>query len=169
MTGIIHNHGCVIARIPPSLLDLLSLSGGALDGYVIHRLEAAGYDGLRVRHGYVFQRLMTGDHTVTELARSLRVTQQAMSKTIAELERLGYVVRREDDRDARRRVLTLTPKAEGAVDTARAARRDLMDRLRREVGAQELGAAEHVMTVILDLLGVGAHLSAASVPDPSRR
>ncbi|WP_160150812.1 MarR family winged helix-turn-helix transcriptional regulator [Microbacterium timonense] len=151
----------------PTLIDLTSLAGGAIDGHVIAVLERAGYPGLRVRHGYVVQRLLAGDRTVTELARSLEVTQQAMSKTVAELERLGYIGREADPADARRRSLALTPRGIEALETARRARADLMRRVRSAAGAERVQAAEDAMRAILDALGLGGRVDGRAVPDPT--
>lgn len=150
----------------PSLIDLASLAGGAIDGHVITGLDRAGYPGLRVRHGYVVQRLLAGDRTVTELARSLQVTQQAMSKTVAELERLGYVRRDVDPEDARRKSLSLSVRGTEAIDTARTLRAELLSDVTAEVGVRRVADAETVLRTILDVLGLAGRVEARAVPVP---
>lgn len=167
MPEIIHNHGCVIdGPASPSLIDLASLAGGAIDGHIIVALERAGYPGLRTRHGYVVQRLLAGDRTVTELARSLRVTQQAMSKTVAELERMGYVQRDLDPEDARRKSLSLSARGVEAIGTARELRARLLARVTAEVGASRVADAEVVLRTVLDVLGLAGRVDARNVPVP---
>ena len=151
----------------PSLIDLASLAGGAVDGHVIAALERAGHSGLRARHGYVVQRLLAGDRTVTEIARSLGVTQQATSKTVAELERLGCVERRVDPGDARRRSLALSPRGLEAVDVARSARAHLLARVTAAVGETRVAVAEDVMRTVLDVLGLAGRVDMRAVPDPA--
>lgn len=150
----------------PSLIDLASLAGGAIDGHVIVALERAGYPGLRTRHGYVVQRLLAGDRTVTEVARSLGVTQQAMSKTVAELERSGYVQRGIDPADARRKVLSLSERGFEAIDTARRARAELLARVTAEAGASRVADAAAVLRTVLDVLGLAGRVDRRNVPVP---
>jgi DNA-binding MarR family transcriptional regulator len=57
-------------------------------------VRARGFDGLRHAHGYVVQRLIEGERPVGALAAELGVSRQAVSKSVTELERLGYVARR---------------------------------------------------------------------------
>lgn len=151
----------------PTLIDLASLAGGAIDGHVIAALERAGHHGLRARHGYVVQRLLAGDRTVTEIARSLAVTQQAMSKTVAELERLGYIDRNADPDDARRRSLTLSARGLEAIQVARASRADLLARVTAAVGDAHVAVAEDAMRAILDVLGLAGRVDRRAVPDPT--
>lgn len=148
------------------MIDLASLAGGAIDGHVIATLEHAGYPGLRTRHGYVVQRLLSGDHTATDIARSLGVTQQAASKTVAELVQLGYVRRDVDAHDGRRRALALSDRGLAAVDTARRARAELLNRVARDVGGDRISDAAMVLRSILDALGVGQRVDGRAVPPP---
>ena len=56
---------------------------------VLEQMHAAGFDNVRESHGYVIQRLIEEERTITELARRMEVTQQAASKFVAELVVLG--------------------------------------------------------------------------------
>jgi DNA-binding MarR family transcriptional regulator len=167
MMGILHNYGCVNRVLPePSLLDLVSLAGGALDRRVLDTLRAQGFDGLTVRHGYVFQVLLTGPRSVTALARSLRVSQQAMSKTVAELARGGYVEVATDPHDTRRRTVTLSPRAQAAIAAARSSRARLLDEVVARAGGVAVGEATAVMQALLTELDLAGDFAARSVPDP---
>lgn len=111
---------------------------------------------VRFNDGYVFQHLVPGPASVTELARALGVTQQAASKQVADLERRGLVQRREDPADRRARLVELSATGHAAVEAARDSRRavaaevaaslgeeraaELLDALRQVSGA--LGAAD---------------------------
>ena len=76
--------------------------------------DARGFTGLRFSHGFLVQRLVEAEQAIAALAAALEVTQQAVSKTVAELEGLGYVRRRPDPRDARvRLVVAHRPRARG--------------------------------------------------------
>jgi DNA-binding MarR family transcriptional regulator len=66
----------------------------------------------------VFQHLVPGPVPVSALAGALGVSQQAASKSVIELERMGYV-RRQGTADRRVRVVELTDRGEAAVREAR--------------------------------------------------
>ncbi|WP_344091312.1 MarR family winged helix-turn-helix transcriptional regulator [Microbacterium deminutum] len=149
-----------------SFIDVVSLAGGASDAFVVRILEGAGFIGLRVRHGYVFQRLLVAPSSISELARDLGVTQQAMSKTIAELTSLGYVEASADPADARRRVVVLSDRGHGAVRAAREARRLLEARVIGVVGAQQVRAARETLDALLEELGLGQRVGAREAPIP---
>lgn len=70
----------------------------------------------------VLKRLEQGGSTTADLARAELITPQAMGTLVATLEQAGYVARREDARDARRRLVTLTPAGRKALAANRAAR-----------------------------------------------
>jgi DNA-binding MarR family transcriptional regulator len=65
-----------------------------------------------------------GDASTAALAQRRGVRHQSQSRTVKELEALGYIARREDPRDGRRIVVTLTERGRAALDRDRAARRD---------------------------------------------
>ncbi|WP_084963648.1 MarR family winged helix-turn-helix transcriptional regulator [Thermoactinospora rubra] len=127
--------------------------GTAAAAVVQDDLEAAGFTGLRLSHGYLVQHLVESEPTVGELAVKLEVTQQGASKAVAELERLGYAERFADPRDARVRRVRLTSRGRDAVEAARRARRSLEERFRRRIGEDQLGEARAVLADLLDELG----------------
>jgi DNA-binding MarR family transcriptional regulator len=77
------------------------------------------------------------------------VTQQAVSKTVRELEGLGYVERRAAATDARVRVVTLTKRGRSALETARTERTNLIDELRAELGEARVEAATALLRDVL--------------------
>jgi DNA-binding MarR family transcriptional regulator len=65
-----------------------------------------------------------GDASTASLAQRRGVRHQSQSRTVKELEALGYIARREDPQDGRRIVVTLTRQGRDALERDRAARRD---------------------------------------------
>ena len=63
-----------------------------------------------------------GPSTTADLARAEMITPQAMGGLVATLEEAGYVAKRDDARDARRKVLTLTAAGRKALAANREAR-----------------------------------------------
>ncbi|WP_205327434.1 MarR family winged helix-turn-helix transcriptional regulator [Glycomyces sp. YM15] len=71
-------------------------------------LARHGYPDVKPMHGFVFQAIGTQGTTAVELGARLGVSKQAAGKTIANLEKLGYVERAADPNDARRKLVRLT-------------------------------------------------------------
>ena len=63
-----------------------------------------------------------GAATTADLARAEMITPQAMGGLVATLEEAGYVAKRDDARDARRRLVTLTAAGRKVLAENRAAR-----------------------------------------------
>jgi DNA-binding MarR family transcriptional regulator len=144
---------------PLSRLDLgLSalFAGQAVADVVRERLEARGFAGLRFSHGFLVQRLIEDEQPIAALAAALGVTQQAVSKTVSELERLGYVRRRPDPRDARVRLVALTDRGRAAVEAAREERAAVEAELRERLGPRRVAAATRVLREVLDVHGAAA-------------
>jgi DNA-binding MarR family transcriptional regulator len=123
---------------------LTALHAGATAA-VTRRLDAAGYADLRPAHGYVFQHLVEGPMRVTELARALGMTAQGASKSVIELERMGYVLRQSDPGDQRNRPVALTEQGWEAIEAARAARAVVNAELFAAIGS---GAAENLLSML---------------------
>ncbi len=77
-------------------------------GEALARLDEAGYGGLSVSHAFAVQLVAAGVTTITALARTMRMTPQAVSAIVNQLERRGYVDRARGESDARAKLLGLT-------------------------------------------------------------
>ncbi|QKG24118.1 MarR family winged helix-turn-helix transcriptional regulator [Actinomadura verrucosospora] len=65
-----------------------------------------------------------GEASIASLAQRRRVRHQSQSRTVKDLEDLGYAARRANPHDARGRVIAITPAGRAALDRDRRARRD---------------------------------------------
>jgi DNA-binding MarR family transcriptional regulator len=152
--------------VPELDLSLAALfAGWALTDEVTRRMAARGFTGLRFSHGFLVQRLVESEQPIA--AQALDVTQQAVSKTIAELEGLGYVRRRPDPRDARVRLVSLTDRGRAAVDAAREERAAVVEELRERLGARRVDAATRVLREVLEVGGWDAAVRARRVRPPA--
>jgi DNA-binding MarR family transcriptional regulator len=95
---------------------LLRASRAAI-GELHRRLAERGHADTRPAHGYAFQAIGPSGATASELGRALGITKQAAGQMVDELVRLGYVERRADPSDGRRRLVVLTPRG---IDCLRA-------------------------------------------------
>lgn len=141
--------------VDPDDLDLGHLAlfvGQAANQWVLAKLETEGFRALKPSHGYLVQHLLAGPRAVGELARLLGVTQQAVSKSVQELEAAGYVTIA-PGADARVRRVELSERGVEAVDAARRCRKRLEQRLRRACGADAFGQAKIALKHALSELG----------------
>lgn len=104
---------------------LAFLAGSSANDTVLKQLHEIGHEGVRLSHGYVMQHLVEREPTVSELGELLGVTQQAASKQLMELQRLGYVERVPDRVDSRTRRARLTGRGRQLVEDSRRLRREL--------------------------------------------
>ena len=123
---------------PTADIGLLSLAvAGGVTARMREQLATAGFDDVRDSLGYVVQGLLAGDTTVTALAARLGVSPQAVSKSVTELERAGYVRRGHDPDDGRARPLRLTARGNALVDASRRARQAVARDLGKWLGTRD--------------------------------
>ena len=130
------------------------------------RLAADGFGDLRFSDGFVFQHLVEGPATIGVLAERLEVTQQAASKSVADLERRGYVARTPDPADARARLVALTERGRGAIEGGRRHRAALGAELGEKLGPRRVEAAGRLLDDVVAVLGADAAVRGRRVRAP---
>lgn len=148
------------------LPTLVTLAAPALTTRVIERLVEQGYPGVKASHGYVVQRLLAEEPTISALARTLGMTQQGASKQVADLVALGYAERVPVAGDQRARGVRLTERGRGMVEATRGIRADLERQVVARVGPDDAAAARRTLGALVGLLGLSERLADRSVPDP---
>ncbi|ADO69996.1 MarR family winged helix-turn-helix transcriptional regulator [Stigmatella aurantiaca] len=136
-------------------LDLGHLAlfvGMRVNDLVLEEMHAAGFQGLRHAHGFVFQHLLGGARSIGELAALMEVTQQATSKTIAELEKQGFVEEVASG-DARVRRIRLSARGLAAVELGRAVRAEFEQRFAQEHSPRAVKQAKELLASVLTSLG----------------
>jgi DNA-binding MarR family transcriptional regulator len=87
----------------------------SLDGAVADVYQDLGMPGFRPRYTPILRVLATGGpQSIRDLAKATSVTHSAASQTVAQLAREGYV-ELEPGRDARQRIVHLTPAARSVL------------------------------------------------------
>jgi len=152
-------------RVLSASLDLGYLGlflGLRVNALVVDRLIAAGFRRVRMSHGFVIQHLIEADRSITELASRMEVSQQAASKVVAELVRLGLLeVSAGEDRRAKR--IRLSRRGWKAVRLGRQTRRRIERRLTKAVGARAYATARSLIVNCLEALGGLDHIGARRV------
>jgi DNA-binding MarR family transcriptional regulator len=117
-------------------------------------------------HGYVIQRLVDDEPTISALAESLAMTQQGASEQVRDLELLGYVERLVAPRDQRARRVRLTPAGQGMLTTARKVRAEIEAEVLEQVGEQKLAAAKEALAAWLTIAQLDQRVRSRTVPAP---
>ena len=148
-------------------LSLSSLfAGWAMADEIQRRLAADGLADLRFADGFTFQHLVEGPVTIGALAEGLEVTQQAASKSVADLERRGYVERVRDASDARIRLVALTERGQAAIEGARRHRAAVVAELAERLGPRRVEAASRLLDDVVADLGADAAVRGRRVRAP---
>jgi DNA-binding MarR family transcriptional regulator len=148
-------------------ISLASLfAGWAMADEIQRRLAAAGFDDVRFNDGVVNQHLIAGPLTIGALAERLGVSQQAASKSVADLERRGYVERTADPDDARARLVALTARGRAVIDSARDHRAALAAEIAERLGARRVEGARRLLLDVVAELGGEAAIRGRRVRPP---
>jgi DNA-binding MarR family transcriptional regulator len=149
--------------VDPQQLDigLLALfTGLAANEQATAALSRAGFDSLRFSHGFLFQHLIDGPRSMSELARLQEVSVQAVSKMVNELVADGYLVSATDPADRRSRLVSLSDRGWAAVKRARTARARQDKVLERALGADRI---DHLRRDLADVLAALGGIDAVQV------
>jgi DNA-binding MarR family transcriptional regulator len=123
-----------------------------VNGEIVERLRAA-HPRVRYAHGFLIQQLVEGPRPVGEIASDLGVTSQAISKSVRELEGLGYVERSSDPGDARVRRIALTEAGRAVLEAGRSARAQLNAELADVLGEDRVAATAATLREALQARG----------------
>lgn len=154
--------------LEPAALGLSHLAqfvGAFVNQQVLAHMQRAGFGELRESHGYLVQHLLRGPHSVGQLAKLLGVSQQAVSKTVAELSGAGYLEVAPGE-DARVRVVRLSARGHAAVQAARRLRERVESRLTKRLGARRARQVHASLLELLDELGGREQVAGRRVPMP---
>lgn len=148
-------------------MTAVHLAGLALNAEALRRVHAAGHPDIRASHGFVVQHVVEGPRPIGEIAERMGVTQQAASKAVAELERLGYLERTTDARDARVRLVRLSARGTAVVEDTRRIRAEMEEELADALGAGRAAALRSAARAALDWAGGGETVRGRRVRAPS--
>ncbi len=158
-----------LVGLDDDLVLLVQACGAAFGDRVLARVRAAAGASVRFSDGYVFQHLVHGPVSITDLAAELSVTQQAASKQVADLEARGLVERRANPDDGRAKLVELTRRGRDAVEGDRAARRDLQDEITNLLGIRTAAATMAALRQISGHLGPVEQMSNRRLRPESER
>jgi DNA-binding MarR family transcriptional regulator len=129
---------------------LISISRKQFEEWSINRLCKHGYQDFKIAYMPVFMNIPPEGINNNELARIARVTKQAMSKVVKELQDMGYIKSKVSPEDKRNFIIVLTDKGKKLVIECRLAMKDLMDEYRQVFGKKEFDAMLQMIQKIVE-------------------
>jgi DNA-binding MarR family transcriptional regulator len=129
------------ASLPPGRLAAELLAASAwFDTALLARLEQQGWPRLSPTRSRIFLALSRGPVLVSELARELDVSRQAVHKLLDSLQRDGLVERHVDDHDRRAQQVTLTDRGRALAEDAGRILPELERELAGRIGSDQVEA-----------------------------
>ncbi len=120
------------------------------DQWATLKLNQGGYKHFKMAHMPVLMNIKAEGTNNNDLAKSARVTKQAMSKVAKELVEYGYIKTKTDLSDKRSTIFMLTDKGKKLVIEARLCVKDLMDEYRTIIGSEEYDRTLQTLLRIID-------------------
>ncbi|NQV81494.1 MAG: winged helix-turn-helix transcriptional regulator [Alphaproteobacteria bacterium] len=127
----------------------------AFVGLMMAGYRALGYDDLSESHTTLLPHLDVDGTRITEIAARAGLTKQAIGQMVSDLEDRGYVLRAADPSDARAKIVRYTAKGRRFMRDGWAIKRDLHERCRDIVGAQDFEAFVLHLETLADSLDAG--------------
>lgn len=111
-----------------------------------------GFPDIRPAHSSVFRNITPGGSRVVELAERAGMTKQSMAYLTDALAGLGYVRFEPDPSDGRAKLVKLTERGQGAVETLTSSSRKAEEELTLGLGAGQAAALRAIMGDIVTAL-----------------
>jgi DNA-binding MarR family transcriptional regulator len=129
---------------------LILRSFAMVEADLLHALRAAGARGVRPGHLALFRVLDRDGAQVSELARRMGVTRQAVSQTVDQLEAQGLLVREPHPDDGRARVVRYTAAGVLAMERGVAVLLQLEAEYARRLGPGPARSLRAALTKLLE-------------------
>jgi DNA-binding MarR family transcriptional regulator len=132
---------------PPHPRKSQYVISGLLDGWVWFddALQQVLGSGFNTSQSILLLRLSEGITRQSEIARSMRLSKQAVRHIAADLISAGYLTLVDDPKDRRSKILTYTPKGRALAKRARQVLFDLEDLLANRLGEREYKSLRHAL------------------------
>jgi DNA-binding MarR family transcriptional regulator len=123
-----------------SVGQLLLKSARLLDERALERVNRAAGPRVTIRpaHTSLFPHIDQGGTRLTELARRLGVTKQAVGQLVGDLEEMGVVQRADDPVDGRAKLVRFTDRGIRAIEHGLGVLRGIESELEQRIGARRM-------------------------------
>jgi DNA-binding MarR family transcriptional regulator len=133
---------------PPLIGALLRAPWEAVQRHMLARLHERGFDDFDAAYLIVFGYPGPQGTRPSELATRLRMSKQALNHLLGQLERLGYLERRQDPDDLRSKRIALTPRGVAAVGVIREAVAEMEAAWAEQLGRERFGQLRELLIAL---------------------
>lgn len=128
------------ADLPEPLTVLLDAAAHAVFRSLIAALRTRGYDAVTDAHLVLFGNLDCGATHAAQIAQRMQVSRQAISKTLRELQSLGFVRLQDDPARRNQKLVVMTAQGEQLARDAREALHGIETSIAADIGPDALAA-----------------------------
>lgn len=154
-------------------LGVLPLISVRIQQDLMKATASRGHEGLKMSHAQVLPLIGPEGARANELARTQRVTRQAISSTARDLEQLGYLRRHADPRDRRGVVFRLSARGTRLIEASVAALDELDESFLAVLGPRRLRGLQSAARDLYQALHLEEEIFEARIPaetdDDSKR
>ena len=127
---------------------LLRVPAQAVHRRIIHELNEAGFEELRVPHMAVLQFPGPDGVRPGALAERAGISKQAMNQLLRSLESLGYIVRSDAPNEGRARIVRLTRRGRAAYAKIHDILRDIEGEWMAELGPRRFAELKEILLLV---------------------
>jgi DNA-binding MarR family transcriptional regulator len=109
-------------------------------------LHAAGFTDLVTAHFAVLRYPGPDERRPSDLAAEAGISRQAMNYLLGQLERAGYLIRRDDPDDRRAKHIHVTERGDAVRETIRATVAQIETELEQQLGAEQYAELRELLT-----------------------
>ena len=128
---------------------VMSLLKKQMDQWAVEQITKNGFKDFKIAYMPVIMNIDKDGTRNNDLAACAKMTKQAMSKIVKELQRKGYVSAKTDPNDKRGVIFSLTKRGSDFILGARACVSSLMEEYRRELGRKNF---DDVMNKLINII-----------------
>lgn len=137
---------------PRSLLRLLSITKKDMDWRLTEKLQERGYPDFKLGDMVLLANIQPEGTINNDLAKKARISKQAMSKVVKNLEAAGYILTRKHEKDNRAMVIFLSEKGKELMITVSECVDEVQEVYIGVIGEAETEALKNTLIKLITVL-----------------
>lgn len=133
--------------LPEPLTVLLQSASQSVLSNLVERLHERGYQQVTESHLMLYGNLDCGATYAAQIAQRMRVSRQAISKTLRELRELGFVRLEDDPKRRTQKLVVMTDRGMQLALDARSELEVIENKIADEIGPQAMAALRQALEV----------------------
>ncbi|WP_295116781.1 MarR family winged helix-turn-helix transcriptional regulator [uncultured Chitinophaga sp.] len=144
----------IIEQRSRSLIRLVSLLKKDIEVRLMEKIHALGYENFKMGDMVCLANVSVDGTINNELAKKARITKQAMSKVVKNLENDGYIYTKKHETDNRATVIFLTDRGKDLAIDAFGCVKEIQESYTSIIGEQDADKLKEILTKLLTELEI---------------